>query len=274
MRVLVVVPTYCEAENIEQFLGTLRDSVPDADVLVVDDSSPDGTAQLAEKLGEKLGRIDVLSRGAKGGLGAAYRAGFQVGIDRGYDVLVEMDADLSHDPLVLPTLLQALENGADLAIGSRYAPGGSIENWPVFRSALSRWGNRYTAFVLGLPVADSTAGYRAYRADALRQADFAATQATGYAFQIELAYRVFRNSGKVVEIPIVFTDRVSGESKMSLRIAVEAITIVTGWALRDRVFRRGRPEVTEPEPGPGLEPEPGPGLEPGPEQEPDTRTSP
>ena len=245
MRVLVVVPTYCEVENIEQFLRQLRAAVTHADVLVVDDSSPDGTAQLATTLAEELGRIDVLSRSTKGGLGAAYRVGFQVGIERGYDALVEMDADLSHDPLVLPSLLQALEEGADLAIGSRYAPGGSIENWPVFRSALSRWGNRYTAFVLRLPIADATAGYRAYNAEALRRADFSATCATGYAFQIELAYRVFRNGGKVVEIPIVFKDRVSGVSKMSLKIAVEAITIVTWWAIRDRVFRRGSGRVTK-----------------------------
>ncbi|MGH9031297.1 MAG: glycosyltransferase, partial [Acidimicrobiia bacterium] len=161
-RVLVVTPTYIEAENIEEFLRRARAAVPDADVLVVDDNSPDGTADIAERVGAELGRVEVLRRPRKAGLGTAYRAGFTVGIERGYDLLVQIDADLSHDPAALPTLLRELDQGADLAIGSRYVAGGSIPHWPWFRRALSRYGNRYASFVLGTGIADGTSGYRAY----------------------------------------------------------------------------------------------------------------
>jgi dolichol-phosphate mannosyltransferase len=238
-RVLVVTPTYLEAENIEEALRRLRAVVPDADVLVVDDKSPDGTADLAERVGADLGQIDVLRRPEeKAGLGTAYRAGFTVGIERGYDVLVQMDADLSHDAAALPGLLAAVEGGADLAIGSRYVPGGSVPHWPWLRRALSKWGNWYAGFVLGTPVNDATAGYRVYRADVLKAIDYASTRATGYGIQIELAYRVWRWGGSIVELPIVFADRVRGNSKMTWRIALEELGLVTWWGIRDRL--RGR----------------------------------
>jgi dolichol-phosphate mannosyltransferase len=238
MRVLVVTPTYLEAENIEEFLERTRAAVPDADILVVDDNSADGTADLAEKTAATLGRIDVLRRPLKIGLGDAYRAGFALGMDRGYELLVQIDADLSHDPRAMPGLLRAVEDGADLAIGSRYVPGGAIPHWPWFRRALSRWGNRYTNFVLGMPISDATSGYRVYRADVLRKIDYASTRAKGYGFQIELAYRVWRHGGRIEQLPIVFTDRVRGVSKMTWQVALEELTLVTGWGIRDRVTHR------------------------------------
>jgi len=233
VRTLVVLPTYQEAANVAEVLRRIHAAAPDADALVVDDGSPDGTADLAEAAG-----ADVLRRLRKSGLGSAYRDGFRRGLDRGYEVLVEMDSDLQHDPAALPSLLTAVEEGADLAIGSRYVPGGSIPNWSRRRQALSRWGNRYASFLLGLPVHDATAGYRAYRADTLAKLDLDAVRADGYGFQIEMAYLVHRLGGRVVEIPISFADREKGESKMSTRIVVEALVLVTWWALRDRVLRR------------------------------------
>ena len=240
MHTLVVLPKYNEIENIEEVLVLVRRSVPDASILVVDDGSPDGTADLAEKRGEELGNIEVLRRAGKAGLGSAYRAGFRHGLAQGFDVFVEMDSDLSHDPLALPTLLTAIEEGADLAIGSRYVEGGSIPEWSAHRKLLSKGGNRYAGLVLGLPVRDATAGYRAYRASVLQQIDLEAIRADGYGFQIEMAYQVMRAGGRVVEVPISFTDRVRGTSKMSSRIIVEALVLVTWWGLRDRVFRRER----------------------------------
>jgi len=238
MQVLLVTPTYLEADNIVEFLERARAAVPDIDILVVDDNSPDGTADLAEKTASDLGRIDVLRRPEKIGLGDAYRAGFAVGLDRGYELLVQIDADLSHDPRALPALLAAVEAGADLAIGSRYVEGGSIPHWPWFRRALSKWGNRYTGFVLGMPIRDATSGYRAYRADMLRTIDYATTRAKGYGFQIELAYRVWRCGGRIVQLPIVFTDRVRGQSKMTWQVAAEELTLVTWWGVRDHVAHR------------------------------------
>ncbi len=246
MRALVVLPTYQEAENIAEVLRRLRAAAPAADVLVVDDSSPDGTAAIAKAAGHELGGVDVLIRPTKSGLGSAYRAGFADGLARGYDVLVEMDNDLSHDPARLPALLHTVEAGADLAVGSRYVPGGLIPNWPVHRRFLSRAGNRYAAFVLGLSVRDATSGFRAYRADALRRIDLTSVSADGYGFQIEMAYRVAANDGKIVELPIEFVDRKRGTSKMSLRIIVEALLLVTWWGLRDRVTRRRRPSRLRP----------------------------
>ncbi|MGQ0805118.1 MAG: polyprenol monophosphomannose synthase [Actinomycetota bacterium] len=237
-RVLVVTPTYLEAENIEECLRRLRAAVPDADVLVVDDNSPDGTADLAETIGAEVGQVEVLRRPTKTGLGTAYRAGFTVGVERGYDVLVQMDADLSHDPAALPSLLKEVDQGADLVVGSRYVPGGSVPHWPWLRRALSKWGNRYAGFVLGTGVADATSGYRAYPADTLKAIDFASTRAKGYGFQIETAYRVWKWGGRIVEVPITFTDRVKGHSKMTWRIAAEELSLVTWWGVRDRV--RGR----------------------------------
>jgi dolichol-phosphate mannosyltransferase len=233
-RILIVTPTYIEAENIEEFLRRARAAVPEADILVVDDNSPDGTADVAETVGAELGRVEVLRRPSKRGLGTAYRAGFTVGIERGYDVLVQIDADLSHDPAALPTLLRELDQGADLVIGSRYVPGGSIPHWPWFRRALSRYGNRYASFVLGTGVKDGTSGYRAYPADTLKAIDYATTRAKGYGFQMETAYRVWRWGGRTVEVPIIFTDRVRGQSKMTWRIAVEELSLITWWGIRDR----------------------------------------
>jgi len=238
-RVWVTVPTYEEVENIELLVRRVREAVPGAHILVVDDNSGDGTAEKAEALGAELGGIEVLRRPRKLGLGSAYRAGHAAGIARGYDVMVQIDADMSHNPADLPRLLNAVEHGADLAVGSRYAPGGSVPNWPRRRLALSVAGNRYTAFCLGIGVRDATAGYRAYRASILRDIDFETTHSTGYGFQIEMTYRVLNAGGKLEEVPIAFTDRVRGHSKMSWRIVVEAMLLVTWWGLRDRVLRRG-----------------------------------
>ena len=237
MRTLIVLPTFNEADNIVEVLQKLRAVVPEASVLVVDDSSPDGTADLVEEVAEEIGDVSVMRRPAKSGLGSAYRDGFRHGLAAGYDVMVEMDSDLSHDPAALPSLLAAAADGAALALGSRYIPGGSIPDWSWHRRALSRWGNRYAAAVLGIDVNDATSGYRAYRAEALAGIDFHTVQADGYGFQVEMAYRVLASGGRVVEVPISFTDRVRGESKMSSRIVVEALVLVTWWAIRDRILR-------------------------------------
>jgi len=240
MRVQVCTPTYIEAENIEEFLRRARTALPDADILVLDDNSPDGTADIAERIGAELGRIEVLRRPEKRGLGNAYRAGFAIGLARAYDVICQIDADLSHDPAVLPELVGVVEHGADLAIGSRYVPGGAIPHWPARRRALSKYGNRYTGFMLRTDVLDATSGYRAFRAQTLRDIDYAATRAKGYGFQIELAYRVARAGGRIVEVPIVFTDRVRGHSKMSMAVMVEEMGLVTWWGVRDRLRRHDR----------------------------------
>ena len=237
MRALVVLPTYDEAANIEEVLRRLRAACPHASVLVVDDASPDGTADLAERIGEELGEVEVMRRPAKSGLGSAYRDGFRHGLAHGFDIMVEMDSDLSHDPAALPTLLERVEQGADLAIGSRYVPGGSIPDWSWHRRALSKWGNRYAAGVLGIRVHDATSGYRAYAASSLAQIDFHTVRADGYGFQIEMAHRVLQSGGSVEEVPIQFIDRVRGTSKMSGRIVVEALVLVSWWGLRDRVLR-------------------------------------
>ena len=237
MRTLIVLPTFNEADNIVEVLQKLRAVVPEASVLVVDDASPDGTADLVEEVAEQIGDISVMRRPAKSGLGSAYRDGFRRGLSVGYDVMVEMDSDLSHDPAALPLLLTAVADGAALALGSRYIPGGSIPDWSWYRRALSRWGNRYAAAVLGIDVKDATSGYRAYRAEALTNIDFHTVQADGYGFQVEMAYRVLASGGRIVEVPISFTDRVRGESKMSSRIVIEALVLVTWWAIRDRLLR-------------------------------------
>ena len=237
MRALVVIPTYNEAENIDEVVSRARAAVPDAHVLVVDDNSPDGTAAIVEGLGDD--RVHLLRRPRKGGLGAAYRAGFAWGASEGFDVMVEMDADLSHDPAALPTLLAGIDGGADLVIGSRYVPGGSIPDWAWHRKALSRWGNRYAGTMLGLGVADATAGYRAYRATMLERLDLASIRADGYGFQIEMTYRTAGAGGTIVEVPISFTDRTRGTSKMSSRIIVEALVLVTRWGFADRLRRDG-----------------------------------
>jgi dolichol-phosphate mannosyltransferase len=235
MRVLVMLPTYNEIENIQDVLERTRAALPDADVLVIDDGSPDGTAEAAEKLGEELGRVEVLRRAAKSGLGSAYRTGFRIGLARGYDVMVEMDADLSHDPAVLPQLVDAVEHGADLAIGSRYVPGGSIPDWKWIRRAISRGGGLYARTMLGLSVHDATAGFRAYHRRLLSRLDLDGIRADGYGFQVEMTYFTERNGGRIAEVPITFRDRSLGHSKMSGRIVVEAFLLVTWWGVRDRV---------------------------------------
>jgi dolichol-phosphate mannosyltransferase len=239
VRALVVLPTYQEADNIAEVLRRVRAAAPDVDVLVVDDSSPDGTAAIAKAAGHELGQVDVLVRPGKAGLGSAYRAGFAEGLARGYEILVEMDSDLSHDPSRLPALVRAVEAGAALAVGSRYVPGGSIPDWPYHRRWLSRVGNHYADLVLGLSVCDATSGFRAYRADALRRIDLGSVHADGYGFQIEMAYRVASLPGEIVELPIEFVDRTRGTSKMSGRIIVEALVLVTWWGVRDRILHRG-----------------------------------
>ena len=240
MRTLIIIPTYLEAENIADVLREVRTSVPDADILVVDDSSPDGTAELAKATADELGRIDTLVQAGKGGLGVAYRAGFAYGFTRDYDVIVQMDADFSHEPTALPELLGKIETGADVAIGSRYVSGGNIPNWPATRRVLSRVGNFYASTLLGLGIRDATSGFRAYRAPVLRSVVAGATRATGYGFQVELAYRAHHLGARIVEVPITFNDRVRGVSKMSWHIIGEAMSLVTWWGVRDRLLRRGR----------------------------------
>lgn len=233
-RVLVCTPTYDEALNIEELLHRARAALPDSDILVLDDNSPDGTADIAERVGAELGHIEVLRRPAKRGLGQAYRAGFAVGIARGYDVVIQIDADLSHDPAVLPQLVAEIEKGADVAIGSRYVPGGEIPFWPWHRRALSKYGNLYTTFMLRTGVKDTTAGFRAYRPDILKAIDFESSRSKGYGWQMELTYRVRCQQGRIVEIPITFTDRVRGYSKMPFSAMIEEMSLVTWWGIRDR----------------------------------------
>jgi dolichol-phosphate mannosyltransferase len=234
-RVLVCTPTYIEATNISELLHRVRAALPDADILVLDDNSPDGTADVAEKAGAEVGLVEVLRRPSKRGLGDAYRAGFAVGIARGYDVIVQIDADLSHDPAVLPDLIAALEHGADLAIGSRYVPGGSTPYWPWRRRALSRYGNLYAGFMLRTNVHDNSAGYRAFKTETLERVEYQTTRAKGYGFQLELTYRLAQVGGTVAEVPITFTDRVRGNSKMSLAVMLEEMILMSWWGIRDRV---------------------------------------
>ncbi|HWJ98763.1 MAG TPA: polyprenol monophosphomannose synthase [Acidimicrobiales bacterium] len=241
MSALVIIPTYQEAENIVDVLGRVRDAAPEAHILVVDDGSPDGTADLAEGAAVDLGQIDVLRRASKSGLGPSYRAGFAWGLERDHTVLLEMDADLSHDPAVLPSLIAAVtDGGADLAIGSRYIPGGAVPGWPTHRRLLSQWGNRYVGFMLRMPVRDATAGFRAYTSSILEKVGLEQVRADGYGFQIEMAYEVSKAGGTIVEIPITFRDRIRGVSKMHPNIVSEALLLVTRWGVRDRVRRLRR----------------------------------
>ncbi len=226
MLTLIILPTYNEILNVESMLRTLREVTPEASVLVVDDGSPDGTAARARELASELGNIEVLQRASKSGLGGAYRAGFEWGIDRGYDHFVEIDCDFSHDPCSLPSMLKAAET-CDIVIGSRYVEGGSIPKWSFARLLLSRGGNYYASIMLGLGVADSTAGFRVYSSKALEVIDFQTVAANGYGFQIEMTYRAKCGGASIVEIPIAFTDRCLGESKMSRTIVMEALLLVT-----------------------------------------------
>ncbi len=240
MRVTVVVPTYNENDNIELLCRGVREVLPSASILVVDDGSPDGTADTVDRLGVELGAIAVLRREQKLGLGSAYRAGLRSAIDGGAEICVQMDADLSHDATLLPALIANVELGADLAIGSRYVPGGRTVDWPSGRRRLSRWGNRYAAGVLGLAVNDATGGFRAYNSAALERMEFETVRAEGYGFQVEMTYRIVRIGGKVVEFPITFRDRVEGASKMSGGIIREASVLVARLWISDFRGRRKR----------------------------------
>jgi dolichol-phosphate mannosyltransferase len=233
-RVLVIVPTYNEAENLERILERLHTSVPTAHALVVDDGSPDGTGQLAEKLAADDPRVHLLRRRAKAGLGPAYVAGFRWARERGYDVVVEMDADGSHAPEQLPRLLAAL-GSADLVLGSRYVRGGEVSDWPFHRLLLSRLGNRYTRWALRLPLSDATGGYRAARGELIDALPFDDVASQGYCFQVDWAWRAMRAGARVTEVPITFTERAFGRSKMSGSIVGEALVRVTVWGLQDRL---------------------------------------
>ena len=231
--VLVIVPTYNESENIERAVERLHAAVPDAHVLVADDASPDGTGKIADLLAEHDDRVHVLHRPGKAGLGAAYIAGFDWGLARGYDVLVEMDADGSHAPEHLPRLLAALD-GADVVLGSRWVAGGAVVNWPRRREVLSRGGNLYTRLALGIDLRDATGGYRAYKRAVLEAIDYRAVSSQGYCFQVDLAWRVLQAGYRIVEVPITFAERERGESKMSGAIVREAFQRVTRWGISHR----------------------------------------
>ena len=232
-RTLVIIPTYDERENLPLIVGRVRAAVPDAHVLVADDNSPDGTGELADRLAGEDDHVHVLHRAGKEGLGAAYLAGFAWGLDAGFDVLVEMDADGSHQPEQLPRLLTALA-GADLVLGSRWVTGGTVVNWPLSRKVLSRGGNLWTRIVLGIPLKDSTGGYRAFKAATLRGLELDGVVSAGYCFQVDLAWRALKAGFRVVEVPITFIEREHGVSKMSQRIVVEALLLTTLWGLRHR----------------------------------------
>lgn len=235
MRVLTVIPTYNEKDNLPVVVSRLRAAVPHSDILVVDDNSPDGTGELADSMAADDRAINVLHRTVKDGLGGAYLAGFDWGLENGYDVLVEMDADCSHQPEQLPLLLEAVEGGVELAIGSRYVPGGKTKNWPVHRQILSRGANLYTRIILGTGIKDITAGYRAYTREALGKLNLDGIDSKGYVFQVDLAWRSEQAGLKIVEVPITFVEREIGDSKMDGNIIVDSMTKVTRWGLTARL---------------------------------------
>jgi dolichol-phosphate mannosyltransferase len=232
-RVLVVIPTYNERDNVEAIVERVIASVAEANVLIVDDHSPDGTGKIADEIAAADARVHVLHRTAKAGLGGAYIAGFGWGLEHGFDVLVEMDADGSHAPEQLSRLLDALRD-ADLVIGSRWVPGGTVVNWPKSRELLSRGGNLYTRMALGIDLRDATGGYRAYRRAVLEEIDYRSVVSEGYCFQVDLAWRAARGGFRVVEVPITFAERERGESKMSGSIVREALWRVTQWGAQHR----------------------------------------
>lgn len=234
MPALIIIPTYNEADNIVAAMDRVLRAVPTANILVVDDGSPDGTGAVVEARRDVDARVHVLHRPGKSGLGAAYRAGFAWGLDRPYDVLIEMDADLSHPAERIPDLLDALDQ-ADLAIGSRYVPGGTTVGWPWSRQVVSRLGNAYVSLALRLGVRDATAGFRAYRRQVLEAIEVDLVRSNGYCFQIEMTDRTRQAAFRVAEVPIAFTERAAGQSKMSSGIVLEALWLVTRWAVRDRV---------------------------------------
>jgi dolichol-phosphate mannosyltransferase len=232
-RVLVIIPTYNEAENIRLIVDRVRRATPSVDILVADDNSPDGTGTIADELAAADNHVFVLHRAGKEGLGAAYVAGFAWAKDKGYDVVVEMDADGSHAPEELHRLLDALQTH-DAVLGTRYIPGGSVHNWPVHRLLLSRCGNIYIRMALGMPFRDATGGYRAYRMAVLDAIDVPSVASQGYSFQVELAWRAYRQGFKLIEVPITFTERVRGDSKMSSNVFREQLMRVTTWGLQAR----------------------------------------
>lgn len=244
-RVLVLIPTYNERDNLPKIVARVRAAAPEADVLVLDDNSPDGTGQVADDLAAGDQRVHVLHRTGKEGLGKAYLAGFEWGLERGYDALVEMDADGSHRPEHLPDMLSAA-NDADVVIGSRWVPGGAVVNWPWHRKFLSVGGNQYIRVLLGMPVNDATAGYRIYRADALRTIGLDSVESHGYCFQTDLTWKAVKAGLRIVEVPITFVEREVGDSKMSGDIFTESIKNVTEWGVRYRAgqladaVKRGR----------------------------------
>lgn len=235
-RIVVIIPTFNERTTITPIVGRVRTSVPEAHILIADDNSPDGTGEIADGLAAQDDHVRVMHRLGKEGLGAAYLAGFGWALQEGYDVVVEMDADGSHQPEQLPRLLDALRS-ADLVLGSRWVPGGKTENWPKSRQFISKGGSAYTRFMLGVPVKDATGGYRAFRADTLRRLDLHEVASQGYCFQIDLAWRALQRGMRVREVPITFVERTSGSSKMSRKIVAEALWRVTAWGVDDKVTR-------------------------------------
>jgi dolichol-phosphate mannosyltransferase len=235
----MVIPTYNEVDNLEWIVGRLRRTHPEIDVLVVDDESPDGTGRVAAALAEADPQVHVLHRAAKGGLGAAYLHGFGWALEEGYDVIGEMDADGSHQPEELHLLLDAVEH-ADLVIGSRWVPGGSVTNWPARRELLSRGGNLYVRLLLGIGVQDATSGFRLFRRGTLEKIDLTSVRSTGYVFQTDLVARTLRAGLTVREVPIEFVERTRGESKMSPAVATESLRRITAWGLRERVEQARR----------------------------------
>jgi dolichol-phosphate mannosyltransferase len=236
-RVLIVMPTYNERQNLEIIVSRIREAVPDADLLVVDDNSPDGTGDLADKLAEKDAHVHVMHRAEKAGLGRAYVAGFTWALDSGYGLIIEMDADGSHRPEDLPKLLAASEH-ADAIIGSRYVPGGTVVNWPKSREFLSKGANIYNRIMLGVRVRDATGGFRVYRAATLRKIDLNGIESAGYCFQIDMTLRVLQRGMEIKEVPITFVERERGASKMSKSVFIEAFTRVARWGISS--WLRGR----------------------------------
>ncbi len=234
-RTLIVTPTYNERDNLGRFIEEVRRTAPDADILVVDDASPDGTGDLADAIAAKDAHVRVMHRAGKLGLGTAYMQAFEQGLREGYDRFFEMDADLSHDAKYLPDFMRAMDEGADAVIGSRNIPGGGVEGWGVGRHFISKGGSVYSRTILGLGIHDLTSGYKAFTRRALEAIDLSAVRSNGYSFQIEMSYRLVLHGMKITEVPIVFVDRLVGKSKMSRKIFLEAVGVV--WKLRFDAMR-------------------------------------